>query len=195
VLSAPRVLIPAGNPKEIERMLRFGDELKVKTVLYGLHEGFRSIDILKKHAAPVLVDLRWPEKPRDADPDIEDSLRTLDMRDKAPSTPAELSKAGVKFAFYAGSLERPADVGRAVKKAIDAGLPAADAIRALTLGPAEIFGVSDRLGSIDKGKIANLVVTRGDLFLDRTEVKFVLVDGVKYEPAAEPQAPGAEATR
>lgn len=195
VLSAPRVLIPANNPKEIERMLRFGEELKVKTVLYGLHEGFRTVDVLKKHNATVLVDLKWPEKPRDADPDVEDSLRVLETRDRAPSTPAELVKAGVKFAFYAGALERPADVGRAVKKAIDAGLPAADAIRGMTLGAAEIFGVSDRLGSIDKGKIANLVVTRGDLFMDRTEVKYVLVDGVKYEPVPEAPAPGAEATR
>jgi len=195
VLSAPRVLLPASNPKEIERMLRFAEELKVKTVLYGLHEGFRAVDVLKKHNATVLVDLKWPEKARDADAEVEDPLRVLETRDRAPSTPSELVKAGLKFAFYAGGLERPADVGRAVKKAIDAGLPAADAIRGLTLGAAEIFGVGDRLGSIDKGKIANLVVTRGDLFTNGSEVKYVLVDGVKYEPVPEQPASGAEATR
>jgi imidazolonepropionase-like amidohydrolase len=79
---------------------------------------------------------------------------------------------------------------RAVKKAIDAGLSREDAVRALTLSPAEIFGVADRLGSIEKGKIGNLVVTRGELFDDRTKVEMILVDGRKYTPAPEPAPTG-----
>ena len=55
-----------------------------------------------------------------------------------------------------------------MKRAIDAGLAPEDALRAMTLTPAEIYGVADRLGSIEKGKIANLVVTKGDLFVDKT---------------------------
>jgi imidazolonepropionase-like amidohydrolase len=76
-----------------------------------------------------------------------------------------------------------------VKKTIDGGLSRDEALRALTLSPAEIYGVSDRLGSIDKGKIANLVVTRGEIFDDRTRVEMVFIDGHKYTPA--PEAPGA----
>ena len=79
----------------------------------------------------------------------------------------------------------PRDLQRAVKKALDNGLSREDALRALTLSPAEIFGVSDRLGSIEKGKIANLVVTRGEIFDDRTKVEMILVDGSKYAPAAD----------
>ena len=60
----------------------------------------------------------------------------------------------------------------------------------MTLSVAEIYGVADRLGSIERGKIANLVVTKGDLFQDRTEVKYVFVDGVKFEPVEEPLPPG-----
>jgi imidazolonepropionase-like amidohydrolase len=63
-----------------------------------------------------------------------------------------------------------------------------DAVRALTLSPAEIYGVADRLGSIEKGKIANLVVTRGEIFDDRTRVEMVFIDGVKHTPT--PEAPG-----
>ncbi len=195
VLAAPRILLPASSPKDIERMLRFGQELKQETILYGLHEGYRATPLLKQYNGKALVDLRWPEKSRDADPEQTDSLRTLELRDKAPSTAAELHKAGVPFAFYAGALAQPTDVSRAVKKAIDAGLAPGDAIRALTLSPAEIFGVADRLGSIEKGKIANLIVTTGDLFQDRTRIKYVLVDGVKYEPAPPQPAPPSEATR
>jgi imidazolonepropionase-like amidohydrolase len=58
-------------------------------------------------------------------------------------------------------------------------------LRALTLSPAEIYGVADRLGSIEKGKIANLVITKGELFDDQTRVQFIFVDGRKYTPVAE----------
>ena len=63
----------------------------------------------------------------------------------------------------------------------DAGLTEAAAVRALTLSAAEIYGVADRLGSIEVGKIANLVVTDGDLFSDKTKTKYVFVDGRKFE--------------
>jgi imidazolonepropionase-like amidohydrolase len=78
-----------------------------------------------------------------------------------------------------------------VKKAMDAGLTREQALRALTLTPAEIYGVSDRLGSIEAGKIANLVVTRGDLFENNTKVEMVFVDGRKYTPAADAGGRGA----
>jgi imidazolonepropionase-like amidohydrolase len=78
-----------------------------------------------------------------------------------------------------------------MQRALDAGLSQDDALRAMTLSPAEIYGVADRLGSIEKGKIANLVVTKGDLFQDRTEIKYVFVDGIKFEPVDEPVPPNA----
>src|SRR5215469_14571570 len=55
------------------------------------------------------------------------------------------------------------------------------ALRAFTLSPAEIFGVADRLGSVENGKIANLVVTDGDLFDEKTKIKMVFVDGRRFE--------------
>src|SRR3954454_11294760 len=112
-------------------------------------------------------------------------MRTLETRDKAAVAPAVLQKAGVKFAFYSDGLDASRDLQRAVKKALDSGLSREDALRALTLSPAEIFGVANRMGSIEKGKIANLVVTRGDIFDDRTKVEMTIVDGHKYVPAPE----------
>ncbi len=130
---------------------------------------------------PVLVDLKWPEAEKDPDPDAVTSLETLRFRDRAPSSPAALEKAGVKFAFYSGGIATPKDILPAVKKAIDAGLTHDAALRALTLSPAEIFGVAEQLGSIEKGKIANLVVADGDVFDKKTKVKMVFVDGRKFE--------------
>jgi hypothetical protein len=188
VLASPRTLIPAARMVEIDRIVRLSKELKLNAVIYGGEEGWRGADLLAKAKYPMLVSLKWPVRPPDADPSDAESLRVLEMRDKAPTTPAALQKAGVKFAFYSDGLGQPRDIMRAVKRAIDNGLAPADAIRALTLTPAEIYGVSDRLGSIDKGKIGNIVVADGDLFADRTKVKYVFVDGAKYEPSQETPA-------
>lgn len=193
VLESPRVLVPATRRIDVDRLLRFADELHLNAVLYGLPEGYRSADLLKGANATALVSLKWPEKARDTDPDDPDSLRVLEVREHAPSTPAVLARNGVKFALYSGGIDRRADLFRAVKRALDAGLAPEDALRAMTLTPAEIYGLADRMGSIEKGKIANLVVTKGDLFQDKTEVKYVFVDGRKFEPVEEPPArPGAE---
>ncbi len=185
VINSPRALLPARRMVEIDRMLRFAQEVKINAVLYGGDEAWRSVELLQKAKVPILVSLKWPERARDADPALNDPLHELEMRDKAPSAPAALAKGGVKFAFYSDGLATPKEVVRAVKRAIDAGLAPADAVRAMTLSPAEIYGVADRLGSIDKGKIANLLVTEGDLFQDKTKVKYVFVDGMKYEPVPE----------
>jgi hypothetical protein len=187
VLDSPRILLPANRLVEIDRMLHLAADLKQPFILYGGRETYRpeAAALLKKANIPMLLSIKWPEKTRDADPDDVDSMRTLETRDKAPSAASVLQKAGVKFAFYSDGLDAPRDLQGAVKKALDAGLSREDALRALTLSPAEIFKVSDRLGSIEKGKIGNLVVTRGEIFDDRTKVEMIFVDGRKYMPAAE----------
>ena len=185
VLDSPRILLPANRLVEMDRMLRLAAELKQPTILYGGREAFRAqaAELLKKYNTPLLLSMKWPEKARDTDPDEVDSIRTLETRDQAASAPAILAKAGVRWAFYSDGLDQARDLQRAVKKALDAGLSREDALRALTLSPAQIFGVQDRAGSIEKGKIGNLVVTRGDIFDDRTKVEAIIVDGRKYEPA------------
>jgi imidazolonepropionase-like amidohydrolase len=191
IAASKRLLLPANRLVEIDRMVRFGAELKQNTVLYGGLEAYRpeAAALLKKYNTPLLVSLKFPVRAADSDPDEPGILRVLEQRDKAPSAPAELQKAGVKFALYADGIEQPRDFQRAVKKAIDAGLPREAALRALTLTPAEIYGVADRVGSIEKGKIANLVVTKGDLFEDATTVQMIFVDGHKYEPQLPPVGP------
>lgn len=183
---APRILLPADQAQQIDRMILFARELKRPAVLYGLHEAFLRIDALKQAAMPVLVDLHWPERMREPDPSDIPSLRDLELRANAPAVPSLLAKAGVRFAFYSEGADSAADIKKQLKKAIDAGLSRADAIRALTLSAAEIYGVSDRLGSIDKGKIANLVVTKGDAFEDKTTVEYVFVDGRMFKPSKIP---------
>ncbi len=194
VLESPRVLLPAVSETEIHRMIRFAKELNVNPVLYGLLDGYKAPAAIKSAGVPVLVTLKWPETPRDRDPEEVDTMRTLELRENAPGTPAALAKAGVPFAFYTDNIP-PADLGRSIRRAMEKGLTADQALRALTLSPAEIYGVADRLGSIDRGKIANLVVTRGDLFREGSRVEYVFVDGVRYEPPPAAAAAKPEATQ
>jgi hypothetical protein len=182
------VLIPANNSVQIRRSFELVERWHVLAAIYGGQMSYEVADEIVAKKAPVLVDLKWPEADKDGDPDDVPSLRTLRLRDRAPSSPAALAKAGVKFAFYSGGIAAPKDVLKAAKKSIDAGLAPEAALRALTLSPAEIFGVADRLGSIEKGKIANLVVTDGDLFDEKTKIKYVFVDGRRFT-IHEPEKP------
>lgn len=184
---SPRVLLPADESQQIDRMLHFAPELKKPFMLYGLHEAYENIDELKQANVPLIVNLKWPEKPKDGDPSEVPSFRELTMRDKAPAVPGLLAKAGMHFAFSAEGIETASDLRKALKKALDAGLSRADAVRALTLSPAEMYGVSDRLGSVDKGKIANLVVMKGDAFDDKTTVEYLFIDGKEFHPSKELQ--------
>ncbi len=194
VMESPRVLLPATRTVDIDRMIHFAAELKISPVLYGVPKGYSAAARIAKAGVPVLVSLKWPERRRDADPDTPETLEILQLRDEAPSTPMALAAAKVKFGFYSDSLEKPTDIAKAVKRAMDAGLSADDAIRAFTLNTAEIFGVADRLGSIEKGKIANLVVTKGNLFETNTKIQYVIIDGVKFQSAPETATAPAEET-
>ncbi len=182
------VLISANNAIQLRRALDLADLWHVRGVLCGAQMAYEVAPEIAAGKIPVLVNLKWPEAEKDADPEDIPSLRVLRFRDQATSSPAALAKAGVKFAFYSGGITAPKDILKAAKRSIDAGLAPDAALRAMTLSPAEIFGVADRMGSIENGKIANLILTDGDLFDEKTKIKMVFVDGRRFE-VHEPEKP------
>jgi hypothetical protein len=93
----------------------------------------------------------------------------------------------VRFAFQSGAMQNLSDFFANAAKATENGLAKEEALRAMTLSTAEIFGVADRLGSIEQGKIANLVVTRGDVFSKDKTVTHVFVDGKLFEQKPAPK--------
>lgn len=183
------LLLPAVTVPEVDRMLRFAEELDVPVVLYGAHDAASAAPRLAQARVPVLVSAKWPEQARDADPDAVEPLRVLELRDRAPATPAALASQKVTFAFYSDGLAGPKEVLASVRKAIAAGLSTDAALRALTLDAAQIYGVADRLGSLETGKIANVIVTSGPLFDEKTTIEHVFVDGARfYVPDVPPPA-------
>jgi hypothetical protein len=191
------LLFPADGRKEIQRAIATAREVERPVIVYGAQRAYEAADLLRGAGVPVLVDLDWPRPPRDGDPEAELTLAQLRTWEHAPTTPARLHEAGVPFAFYTGGLSDPAaGAGPSPKAAVDAGLPAAAALRALTLSPAEILGVADRLGSIETGKIANLVLVRGDLLDPDARVETVVVDGRAqrvFRPSTADASAGGEA--
>jgi imidazolonepropionase-like amidohydrolase len=185
------VLLPANDRLAIFRAARLAKEWQVRAAMYGAQDGYEMAGEIAASKMPVFVDVNWPHLKKDADAS-QVTLRELRLWDRAPSTPAAFSKAGVLYAFYSGGLKNPKEILKNVKKAIDAGLSPEDALRAMTVNPAEMLGVADRLGSIDRGKVANLVVTDGEIFNEKTKIKDVFVDGMRYEVHAEasPEPPG-----
>jgi imidazolonepropionase-like amidohydrolase len=175
------IFFPAASATEIGRALTFGDELGLNMVVYGAHGAYEAADDLVAAGAAVLVSLDWPRPSRDADPDREPTLAELRLRERAPTTPATLEEAGVDFAFFTDGMRDPTDALTNARYAVKAGLSPEGAIRAFTLSAAEILGIDDRTGSLDVGKMANLVVTEGDLLDDSSTVKMVLVDGHVFE--------------
>jgi imidazolonepropionase-like amidohydrolase len=197
----------AKSEEEIRRAVSIGREFGLKLTVVGATEGFRAIDALRAmgQSAVVSVDFpkaadvtgwqyRWTERHAPGDSAAADSA----ARPVVEGNAAALQRAGISFALASGGSLRPAEFLANVRKAIAAGLPRDVALEALTIRPAEIAGVAQQLGSIEPGKIANLVVTEGDLLGDSAKVRAVFVDGTRYEvvaplPARVRTGAGAEA--
>jgi imidazolonepropionase-like amidohydrolase len=197
------VVMNANSQREIERALDLAQEFKLHAIIAGGAEAQTVAGRLSAQGVPVLLSLNFPKRTTAAAPEAEpESMRTLRARVEAQKTAGKLAAAHVRFAFQSGALTNMSDYLANAEKAIENGLSHDDALRALTIRAAEIFGVADRLGSIETGKIANLTVTRGDIFDRNTRVTNLFIDGravdVRPAPAAPPPAgtgTGAPGTR
>ena len=189
------VLFPADDRKEIERAIVTSRVMGVSPVVYGAQGAYAAADLLAQASVPALVSLNWPKASSNADPDAVPTLATLRLWDRAPTTPATLSSAGVRFAFTSGGLSDPSEILGNARQAVAHGLSKDAAIRAFTLDAARILGVDDRTGSIEAGKLANLVVASGDLFDEGTRIETVFVDGAEFEVPANAPAEGGRRGR
>ncbi|HEU4710566.1 MAG TPA: amidohydrolase family protein [Pyrinomonadaceae bacterium] len=191
------VVMLANTEREINRALDLGAEFKLKLIVAGGREADQVADRLAKQNVPVLLSLNLPRRTTAALPEADpESMRVLRERVEAQQTAGKLAKAGVRFAFQSGSLTNMSDLMVNVSRVIENGLSPADAVRAFTLSAAEILGVANQLGSIEAGKIANLTVTRGDIFDRNSRVTHVFIDGrpVDLRPAAPERPAGGRAT-
>ena len=192
------IVMQADREREIDRALDIAQEFQIQMVINGGQEADRVAARLKAQNVPVLLSLNFPRRTSAPSPEADpEPLRVLRERVEAPKTAGRLAAAGVRFAFQSGGMTAMSDYLANAARAVENGLSRDEAVRALTLRPAEILGVSNQLGTIEAGKIANLTVTRGDLFDRNRRVVYVFIDGRPTEvraPAPTAAAGGANAS-
>jgi len=171
------VAFEVNEGRQILRALKMAKELKLEPIVTGARHAEEVTADLKSQNVRVIYSLNYPVRPRTLAADADEPLSALRDRADAPKVPGTLAKAGVTFAFASAGLTDPKDFVKNAAKAVKAGLAEDDAVRAMTISAANIAGVGDRLGSIEKGKAANLVVTDGNLFDEKTKITRVFVDG------------------
>jgi imidazolonepropionase-like amidohydrolase len=163
------VIVFSHTVAQIRAALAWSKENNIKVVLCGAEDGWRVADEIAKANVPVLVETL--PLPRRAD----------EPYDAAFANPAALAKAGVRVAFNAGATAGEAPNARNLNHqaaaAVAYGFPREKAIEAMTLEPARILNVADRLGSLAPGKDATLIVTDGDILDLRTSVVAAYLDG------------------
>lgn len=184
------VVFNANSEREIVRVLDLAQQFNLKAIISGGQEAWKQAARLKRQNVPILLSLNFPKRTAAVSPeaDLED-VETLRLRAETPKGAGRLVNAGVKFAFQSGNMTNLGDFLANAAKATENGLTKEAAIRAMTLDAAEIFAVDDRLGSIEAGKIANLVVSRGDIFNKDKTITHVFVDGRLFEQKEKPKTP------
>lgn len=188
------LVMNANTEREIVRALDLANEFKLKAIIAGGVESYKVADRLKKMDVPVLLSINFPKRTTAAAPEADpEPLRTLRGRVEAPKTASKLAAAGVRFAFQSGGLTNMNDFIANAAKTTENGLSKEAALRAMTVSAADIFDIENRTGSIEAGKIANLTITRGDIFAKDVRVTHVFIDGVMFEnktPATPPRGSG-----
>ena len=161
------VIFTADRASDIRAAVNFAREMKLKPIILGGADAYQVASLLRENDVPVIMNQVMSLPRREDDP-----------YDVNYSGPAKLQKAGVRFAISSG------DEGAEVRNlpytagmAAAFGLPKDEALKSVTLYPAQILGVADRFGSIEAGKVANLVVTDGDLLEAKTNTRYLFIDG------------------
>ena len=164
------VFLHADDARQIQSAVEWVTRRKLRAVLAGAREAGRVADLLARNQIPVAYEDLYALPEHDTDP-----------YDVQFTTPARLAKAGVKVAFAGGAARNGAanlrNLPYAAAQAVGYGLSADEALRGLTLYPAEILGLADRLGSIEPGKEATLFVADGDILDIRTQVRRLWIAG------------------
>lgn len=185
--------------KEVHRAMGLAEELGFSLALADLGRAQLYLDRIKDSNTPLFLQLDLPEakgsqpskgEKEDKEKDDKEADKTaaaLEERRAAAmlefeAQAAELAKAGIPFGFSSGSVKAK-DIRENIGRMIKAGLSEDQALAALTTSPAKLLGLSDLMGTVEKGKIANLVVTDRPYFAEKSNVRYVFIDGVptQYE--------------
>jgi len=192
------VLFKSEKMLELQRILNLQTDLGFPLILGELKEGWDVIPKVKSSGAKVFLSLDLPEekkdeKKEDKEDKKEEKLTAPDSVEKEAlekrradlialyvAQASAFQKAGIPFGFSTLTA-KPKDIPSNLRRMIKAGLTEDQALAALTVNPAQLLGLFDRMGTVDIGKVANLVICDKSYFNEKTKVRYVFVEGVMYK--------------
>lgn len=181
------VMFDVDGMLEVRRAMRLQRDLGFKLIVAGVEQSWTLIDELKSTNTPIFLSLDLPKEPKNAKEgdDISEEVEALEARrmefyNLHVGQAAELEKAGIKFGFSAKGI-RGGDLKKNLTTMIEHGLSEDAALAALTTNAADILGISQIAGTVQTGKVANLMVTSAPYFTKDSQVRYMFVDGEKYE--------------
>ena len=160
------VLVFAQRARDIRSAVEFCDKQKLKMILAGGAEAYKVKELLRSKSIPVILQ-----------PTLTEPLNEDDPYDRSLTQPAELADARVKIAFGSFDNSFARRLGQQAANAVAYGLPYDEALKAVTLYPAQIFGLADQIGTLETGRIANVIVTNGDPLELTTDVRYLFIKG------------------
>lgn len=167
------LIVAANRARQIQSAVAFGVEQDVRIIIFGGYDSEACAELLKQYDIPVIIDAIHKDPQRDHDD-----------YDAAFTLPERLRKAGVKFCISGSGRSESWNTRNLPYQAATAaayGLPYNDAMRAITVYPAEILGIADRVGTLDIGKDATLFVCTGDPLETETQVIAAWIQGRKVD--------------
>jgi len=181
------VMFSASSELEIRRVLKLQKELGFSLILTDLEDYEGVIPEIKSSGAKVLIKAEVPDdkaikaQKEDANEDVKAQYaRVKEAYDKSIAQAGKLEAAGIPFAFTTAGV-KAGDIGKSLKTMIDNGLSKTAALAALTTNPAAMMGMSREVGTIEKGKMANLVLMTDTLFKEDAQIKHVIADGYLFD--------------
>lgn len=169
-----------------DRMLRVAEQLQhefgLRIAIRGGGAEYRQLERLTRLGTTIILPMTFPEAPDVSNPEdaLAASLASLWHWESAPANAGHLRRAGVEVALTSDGLDKPVEFRARVRRAIQAGLTADDALAAVTTVPARLLGVDGDLGTIQKHRLAHLTVTDGDLFAENTDIVELWIDGERH---------------
>lgn len=182
------MLFDAATELYVLRADQVAREFGLKAIVRGSGREYQRLDAIAATGRAIIVPVAFPRAPDVSSPEaaLSAPLERLMHWDLAPENPGRLDKAGVVIALTTNGLRDAGEFLKNVRQAVERGLSSESALRALTTTPAKLFGVDNRLGSVEAGKSASFVIADGDLFDKKSKIVETWVDGNRFEIKSPP---------
>jgi imidazolonepropionase-like amidohydrolase len=183
------LILESSDELNFMRAVNIAKEFNLKLWVRGSGHEYRRLNLIRGANVPIILPLNFPETPNVETPEeaLNVELAELEHWHMAPENAKRLQEAGVTFTLTTATLKEVKDFPARLRTTIERGLSKEAALAALTTTPAKLLGMENQLGTVAAGKFANLVVTDGDLFDEKTQILDTWVTGVRYENKKRPE--------